>query len=131
MTDRPLIFTSGVAGVVNLTGSTEAVVATCAGVVTRFSGQTLKLNGFAVVTTGTTTTAVVVRIRQLSLTGTQVSPTSSQTVITAAGDSNAYPCYATDSPGDVTGYAYVLTVQQTGGGTGGATVYAVLECRCD
>lgn len=131
MTSRPLFFTSGIATAVGITTTAETVMASCGGVVTRYAGQTFKLFGHAVITAGSTTTGITMRIRRLSLTGTLVSDATAQSVITAAGDTNDYPVSATDSPGEVTGYTYVLTAQQAVGGTGGTSVYAVLECRVD
>lgn len=124
----PLYFTSGTAAAQAITGSTEVVVATLNGVVTPYgANQTVVLRGQAYVTSGSTTTAVVCRIRRQSLTGTLVGDQTGQTAITAAGDNNIYEANASDTPGDVTGFTYVLTVQNTGGGTGGTTIYAVLD----
>lgn len=122
-----LFYTSGIAAPVALATNVETVVATVRGIALQQYARQVRLSGKAVVVSGTTTTAVVVRIRRASLTGTLVSDETGQTVITAAGDSNAYPVEAVDSPGDGTGFVYVLTVQDTGGGTGGTTVYATLD----
>lgn len=123
----PLYFSSGNAAVQAISGSTEVVIATLNGVVTPLGSQTVRLRGMAFVTSGTTTTAVVLRIRRASLTGTLVGDQTGQTVVTAAGDSNIYEVAGTDNPGEISGGVYVLTVQNTGGGTGGTTVYANLE----
>ena len=124
----PLFFTSGIAGVVALSGSTEAVVATLGGVVTPYGAtMNVALSGQVFVTTGTTTTAVICRIRRASLTGTLVGDQTGQPVVAAAGSANIYEANAVDNPGDVTGFTYVLTCTDTGGGTGGTTVYATLS----
>ena len=124
----PLFFNSGNAAAQAISGSTEVVVATLNGVVTPLgANQTVSLFGQAFITTGTTTTAVVVRIRRGSLTGTLVGDQTGQPVVAAAGSSNIYEANATDTPGDVTGFTYVLTVTDTGGGTGGTSVYATLQ----
>lgn len=122
-----LQFFSGNAAIVAISGSTEVVVATLSGVVTPYGPGTVNLSGAAFVTTGTTTTAVVCRIRRASLTGTLVGDQTGQPVVAAAGSANWYPVVAQDTPGDVTGYTYVLTVTDTGGGTGGTTVTAYLN----
>ena len=123
----PLFFTSGQTGVVALSGSTETVIATLSGVVTPYGPQTVALRGRTLLTSGTTTTAVVLRIRRASLTGTLVDDQTGQTTITLATDTNIYEVAGDDAPGEITGGVYVLTAQQTGGGTGGTTVYAVLD----
>lgn len=123
-----LFFTSGQAAVQALSGSTEAVIATLNGVVTPLGAtQTVYLRGTTLLTSGSTTTAVVLRIRRASLTGTLCGDQTGQTVITAAADTNLYDANATDNPGEVTSFTYVLTAQQTGGGSGGTTVYARLD----
>lgn len=124
----PLYFTSGIAGVVALSGSTEAVIATLNGVVTPLgANQTVRLRGSTLLTSGSTTTAIVLRVRRASLTGTLVGDQTGQTTITAAADTNLYERDVSDTPGDVSAFTYVLTAQQTGGGTGGTTVYAQLD----
>lgn len=120
-------YTTGVVAPVALVTNTETVVATLSGINLPNGNGRIQLTGVAVVTSGTTTTAVVVRIRRGTLTGTLVSDGTGQTVVTAAGDSNAYPVTGNDSQDAGMGYSYVLTVQNTGGGTGGTTVYATLS----
>ena len=131
MPAAPLIYTSGVAGTTAISGATEVVVATCAGIATRYAGQTIKLQGRALLTTPGSTTAVILQCRKFSLTGTQVGDHTGQTVITAAADTNIYEVNASDTPGDVTGYSYVLTVTCTGGSGAGSCVYAELTARVD
>lgn len=120
-------FTSGVAGAQAITTSTEVVVATVRGVANENGNRTVRLAGKAFVTSGTTTTAVVCRIRRATLAGTLLNDGTGQTVVTAAGDSNVYSVEAVDTIDPGTGYVWVLTVQDTGGGTGGTTVYATLD----
>lgn len=120
-------FTSGVAAAQAITTSAEVVVATLAGVSNENGNRTVRLAGKAFVTSGSTTTAVVCRIRRATLTGTLLNNQTGQTVITLAGNSNIYPVEAVDSIDPGTGYVWVLTVQDTGGGTGGTTVYATLD----
>lgn len=126
MSAAPLISVSPDGGIVALSGATEAVVATVSGVTTRYSGQSIYLFGNIMVTTGTTTTACVVQVRRASLTGTQVGDHTGQTIVAAAGSTNVYPVFAVDSGVDVSGAVYVCTVTDTGGGTGGTTVYGFL-----
>lgn len=127
MPANALLFSSGQAAVTAISGTTEAVVATCSGVTTRNAGQTVRLKGWVFLTTGTTTTAVIAQIRRTSLTGTQVGDHTGATILGSAGSTNIYLVEAFDTPGDVASMSYVLTVTNTGGGTGGTTVYAVLD----
>lgn len=127
----PLFFTSGLTLATSISGATETVVATLSGPTTRYAGQTVTLKGFALVTTGTTTTAVICQIRRASVTGTQVGDHTGQAIVAAAGTSNMYMAVATDTPGDVDAFTYVLTITNTGGGTGGSCVYGLLEARVD
>ena len=123
----PLFFTSGTAGVQAISGSAETVVCTLSGVVTPLGKQTVVLRGQVLDTTGSTTTAVVCQIRRASLTGTLVSDATGQAIAAAAGSTNMYEVNCSDTPGEITGGVYVLTVTHTGGGSGGTTVYAVLD----
>lgn len=127
MTQPSLFFASGNAGVVAMVSTTEVVVATLAGVVTPLGPQTIQLHGAAFIKSGSTTTALTLRIRRASLTGTLVGDQTPQDIYTAAADSNWYPVNGSDTPGEVTGAVYVLTAQSTGGGTGGTTVTAFLN----
>lgn len=131
MTDRPLLFSSGVAGVVSLVTTAETVVATLGGCVTRWPGQVFKITGQCVLTTGTNATGITMRIRRQSLTGTLVSNATPQQITAVAGSTDEYGVYAEDAPGDVTGFTYVLTAQQAGADGNGATVYANLTARVD
>jgi hypothetical protein len=124
----PLYFTSGTAATQAISGATEVVVATLNGVVTPYgANQTVVLRGRAFITSPGSTTGVVLRIRRASLTGTLVSDQTGQTVITAAADSNIYEVGASDTPGDVTGFTYVLTVVCTAGSGAGSSIYASLD----
>lgn len=88
----------------------------------------VRIRGLLVVTTGTTVTALVVRIRQGSLTGAVVT-----TFTIAAGASVvgvAVPFDAIDSSAaalPLTGLEYFVTVSQTGAGTNGSVTFAIAE----
>lgn len=127
----PLFYTSGIVLATAISGATEVVVATVSSVTTRWSGQTVTLLGFALVTTPGSTTAVTTRIRKTSLTGTVVSDATAQAITAAAGSSNTYLTAATDGPGDVEAFTYVLTVTCTAGSGAGSAVWAYLEARVD
>src|SRR4051812_11200437 len=106
MVAQPLVFTSGVAGVVAVPGTTETVIATLSGVVTKYSGQTIKLTGTAVFTQGADSDGVIFRIRRASLTGTLVSDAGTQAITGGPGATFTYGVFAEDAPGDVTGFVY-------------------------
>lgn len=127
MPTSPAFFTSGLAAAAALATNVEKVVATLTGIDIEQYARTIRLQGSAFVTSGSTTTAVVVRIRQGTLTGALVGDQTGQSVITAAASSNLYEANAIDAGVTGTGITYVLTVQDTGGGTGGTTVYAILN----
>lgn len=127
----PLFFSSGIVSATAISSATEVVVATCSGVTTRYAGQNVTLLGLALVTTPGSTTAVTVRIRKLTLTGTVVNDATAQAITAAAATSNMYLAAGTDGPGDVDAYTYVLTVACTAGSGAGSCVYGYLEARVD
>jgi hypothetical protein len=131
MPSRPMIYSSGTPATTAISGATEVVVATCAGVTDIYAGQTIKLIGRALITTPGSTTSVAIQVRRVSLTGTQVGDSTPQAITAAAGTSNFYEVYAQDAPGDVANVTYVLTVTCTAGSGAGSCVYAVLEARVD
>lgn len=125
----PLTYTSGLVLATSISGATETVVATLAGPTTKYPGQTLILSGRCLLTTGSTTTAVICQIRRASVTGTQIGDHTGQTIIGSAGGTNMYACEATDTGVDGSDLVYVLTITNTGGGTGGSAVYGILNCH--
>ena len=127
MAGNPLIFTSGLILTTAISGATEVVVATNSGVTTRFSGQTIILEGHALITTPGSTATVAMQIRRGSLTGTQIGDHTAQTITAAAGSTNTYDCYATDTPGDVSEFTYVLTATCASGSGAGSCVYGILN----
>jgi hypothetical protein len=127
MPGTPQFFTSGIAAAQAITTTAEVVVATVSGIGSEQGSRTVRLSGKAFVKSGTTTTAVVCRVRKATLTGTVLNDQTGQSVITAAAGSNFYGVEAVDQIDAGTGYVYVLTVTDTGGGTGGTTVYATLD----
>ena len=82
------------------------------------------LSGWAAFTVGTAGTAVRLRIRNGSLTGTVVGDTGALTGGIAAGNLVAQDVEGFDNPGEVAGLLYVLTLQVTAA-TAASTVSAV------
>lgn len=82
------------------------------------SGNTCKtrISGSMNITPGTGTTAVVIRCRKTTVTGTQVG--ASHTVTLAAGVTDDIPYYFDDTAAGIA-QAYVITVTQTGGTAAG------------
>lgn len=111
-----------------LVTTTEAVICTLPGVSTDRPGQTVRLTGMAKITNGTGTTALNLRIRRDSLTGTEVSESNVVQIETAAASTEDHGINADDPiSGEVAGQVYVLTAQQTGASANGTSVYAYLR----
>ena len=103
--------------------NTETVVATIAGVLTRFPGQNIVISGWVLLTPGTTTTAIQLRCRRATLGGTLVGPNQPFFGGVAPSVRGQYDFMAEDQPGEGS-FTYVLTYQGTGEGTA-ATFQAV------
>lgn len=107
-------FSSGVTADTNLVTTAETVVATVTGVSTSQAGQSVDIEGWANITLGTATTAVTLRVRRDSLTGTLVGEANPEQDFTAAGSSERHDVFFQDAnAGEFMGRTYVLTVQQT------------------
>lgn len=94
--------------------NTETVVCTLPGMSTEFDGQTIKLSGWLKVSTGTGTTAGLMRIRRDSLTGTTVSETTAETGPFVASKVCDGTVDADDPSRTLAAATYVLTYQGTG-----------------
>ena len=105
--------------------NTETVVCTLAGISTEFDLQTVRLSGWAKVTTGTGTTAGLLRIRRDSLTGTTVSETTAATGPFVASKTCDGDVEADDPSRTLGGATYVMTYQ----GTGDTAVTTFLAAR--
>lgn len=109
-------------------GSPAAAAETtvCSTTVGGVAGPTSRvlLIGFVAFTVGTNGTAVRLRLRNGSLTGTVVADTGALTGGVAAAGLLALPILGVDSPGDVSSLAYVMTLQVTAG-SAPSTVSAV------
>lgn len=104
--------------------TTETIVATLSGINTDQGGRRVILNGMVELTTGASTTAVVLRIRRgATITDTVIGTADTDTIIGAAGSTDPYVIEETDNIGEVNNLTYVLTVQQTGA-TGNGTAVA-------
>lgn len=131
MPAKPIIYSSGLVLATAISGATEVVVATCSGVTMSYPGQRVTLLGHALVTTPGSTTAVTAQVRAVSLTGTQIGDHTAQAITAAAATTNMYVVAAVDTPAEIDGYTYVLTVTCTAGSGAGSCVYAILDARVD
>jgi hypothetical protein len=110
-----------------LVTTTETTVATLSTVSTQRPGQTVCLTGHLTLTTGTNTTAMTIRVRADSLTGTVVGEAPVDAIEAAAGSVETHSIYVEDSaPGEVQNKTYVLTVQQAGATANGTVSAASL-----
>lgn len=102
---------------VTLTTTSEGSAVTSGGITTT-GVQTVRVWGTAIVTTGTSTTAVTLRIRRGSGTaGPSVGTPTAATV--TAGNAVSLSFAGEDAPGEVAGQQYSLTAQQTGAAANG------------
>lgn len=103
-----------------VTTTTETVALTMPAISTPGAGSQVTMEGELNMTAGTAATAVTVRVRRgTGITGTVVGESNPVTV--AAGNTVPLPWQVVDTPGEVAGQAYVVTVQQTAA-TGNGTV---------
>lgn len=94
--------------------NTETVVCTLAGISTEFDGMTIRFRGWLKATTGTGTTAGLLRIRRDSLTGTSIGEATAETGPFVASKTLDASISADDGPRTLGGATYVMTYQGTG-----------------
>lgn len=112
----------------SLVTTAETVVASVSGTSTNQAGQTVSIRGKANITLGATTTAVVMRVRRDSLTGTVVGEVQTEQISTAAGSTEDHEIYREEvAPGEFSGRTYVITASQTGAGGNGTVNNASVE----
>lgn len=111
------------AGVSNPAASAETVIYTTPVLQTGQGDGVVDIAGTVNVTPGTGATAIVIRVRQGTLTGAIISGVSPAHTV-AAGAAQSISFGVTDTTGwtqQVNGGAYVITAQQTGGTGAGTT----------
>lgn len=104
--------------------NTETVVATLTNIVPEFPNQVVKLRGWLKATTGTGTTAGLLRIRRGGLTGTSIGEGTAETLAFVASKTTSGAVEAEDTPGEGV-FTYVLT--HTGTGDTGVANYLAAE----
>lgn len=108
-----------------VTTTAETVVLTISGVSTGSPDARVAVFGLLSMTHGTGATAVTLRVRRTSLTGTLVGESNALSV--TAGNSSEQNFGVLDtSIGEVAGQSYVLTAQFTGA-TGNSTITSALS----
>lgn len=121
------VFRTDTATDTTLTTTAETVVATVTGVTTQGGGDRVRLRGWVQLLSGAATTTVTLRVRRGSVTGTLVGEANPVTIPTAAGGTDEYEIVTTDTPGEVAGQSYVLTVTQASATGNGTASQASLE----
>lgn len=119
-------FDTTVTSAVTVTTTSETIVATSLAFSTRGPNEQVSIKGWVQMTLGTNTTGLTLRIRRGTTTsGTLVGVATPETVI--AGNTGDFDINVVDTPGDVAGQQYVMTVQQTGASANGSVPQASLS----
>lgn len=125
-------YSAQVAADTTIVTTTETIAATISGVNTPRAGCKIQLNGFTVVTTGTNTTGMILRWRRgATITDTVVGESNTTQVDSAAGSNEDESLFCEDTPGDVAGQTYVLTVQLVAASANGAVIFAMASADVD
>lgn len=123
-------FGTSVTADVTLVTTAETVIATLSGVSTSQPGQTLTFEGDCTLTTGTNTTAVTLRVRRDSVSGTEVGESVPDAVSAAAGSVETHQIVVADSTlGEFGSGVFVLTAAQTGASADGTVSQCSLRCE--
>lgn len=113
-------------GTVPVVTTTETVALVTPPVSTTFGSDAIEIEGMVNLLAGTGTTAAVLRIRRGNgITGTVVRAADTDTI--AAGSSESFLVQGVDTPGDVAGQVYSITVQQTAASANG-TINGASSC---
>lgn len=122
----PVAQPTQMAAAVTITTTTETVAATTLPISTDGANQTVNLDCSGEVTPGTSTTALVIKVRRgTGITGTQVGTT--QTLTVTAPNKTGFSVQVADTPGEVAGQQYVVTVTQTGAAANGTIDQAAIQ----
>lgn len=114
MGNRPHVYSVYVTADVPESGNnTETVAATLAGVSSEYPNQTVNLAAMVQATVGTTGTAMTIRIRRDSLTGTLVGEANADSGDVAAGKLTSININVDDARGGEFAGSYVVTFQGT------------------
>jgi hypothetical protein len=123
-------YSTDVSADTNIVTTAETVVATLSGVSVARLGEIPRLHGVVSITLGTATTAVVLRVRRDSVTGTVVGEVQTDQIYSAAGSNETHEIVVSDiGVGELAGATYVLTVVQTAATGNGTATHASLEAQ--
>lgn len=115
-----------------VTTTTETVAVTVPGVSTPKPGVRVQVKGTLQVTTGGSTTGLTIRVRRgTAITDTLVGEANVTQVAAAAGSTEELTIMCEDTPGDVAGQSYVVTIQQTAAAANGSILYAYGQVDVD
>lgn len=113
---------------VTVVGTTETVVITKTNVSTQNPNARVRLFGWCVVTPGTDATSVILTVRRgTGITGTIVGEIATQTLVAGAAQQIMLDISVEDTPGEISGASYVMTVTQAGGVANGNCLTSALE----
>jgi hypothetical protein len=87
----------------------------------------IELKGWAKITTGASTTSIVLRIRRNGVAGPLVGEAQPLNIIGAVGETHEYGDQVVDNPGEVASQTYVLTCVQTAASAAGTLAAVLLE----
>lgn len=111
-------YSTAVVANVNVVNAVETVAQNSPAVSLTYDGDSVNVSGTVDITTGATTTAVVIRCRRGNgITGTVVGTSETDTLGAAVSAPISFDFL--DNPGAVAGQVYSITVQQTGGSSNG------------
>lgn len=121
-------FRSDVTADTALVSTAETVVGTVAGIYAQTNGPTVFLAALVFVALGADQTSVKLRLRRGTTTGgTLVGELETVDAGVASAKGSPLAIRATDSPGEVSGQSYVVTVEQVGGVANGSVTQASIE----
>lgn len=106
----------------------ETIIASIVGIDTVDADSIVQLFAQANLTVGGSGTAIRLRLRQTSLTGTVVGDTGAITGGIAAANVVSQDVSGVDNPGPVAGFTYVLTLQVTAAGAVSTVSAVFLSC---
>ena len=118
-------YTSAVIANATTTNNGETVIAQVTNVSNYAAGNRVHLRGWANITPGATTSALTFRLRRgVDATGLLIGTASAEGAGFTVGQADDWSVEGQETPPEIAGASYVLTVQQTAG-TAGGTVNAV------
>lgn len=114
---------------VTLVTTAETSVISCPAVSVPFQTARVIVKGWGIVTTGTDTTTLTVRVRRgTTATGTNLSAADATTIYSAAGSTQMVEVYVVDTVANANKVQYNWTIEQAGASANGTVLQAWIEC---